>query len=29
MCVLIAATDLEDVENTRRMLKVLARTGAD
>ena len=29
MCVLIDATDLEDVENTRRMLKVLYRTGAD
>jgi 3-hydroxyacyl-[acyl-carrier-protein] dehydratase len=29
MCVLIDATDLEDVENTRRMLKVLNRTGAD
>jgi 3-hydroxyacyl-[acyl-carrier-protein] dehydratase len=29
MCVLIDATDLEDVENTRRMLKVLTRAGAD
>jgi 3-hydroxyacyl-[acyl-carrier-protein] dehydratase len=29
MCVLIDATDLEDVENTRRMLKVLTRSGAD
>jgi 3-hydroxyacyl-[acyl-carrier-protein] dehydratase len=29
MCVLIDATDLEDVENTRRMLKILTRTGAD
>jgi hypothetical protein len=29
MCVLIDATDLDDVENTRRMLKVLYRTGAD
>jgi len=29
MCVLIDATDLEDVENTRRMMKVLTRSGAD
>jgi len=29
MCVLIDANDLEDVENTRRMLKLLTRTGAD
>jgi 3-hydroxyacyl-[acyl-carrier-protein] dehydratase len=29
MCVLIDATDLEDVEDTRRMLKLLTRTGAD
>jgi 3-hydroxyacyl-[acyl-carrier-protein] dehydratase len=29
MCVLIDAGDLEDVENTRRMLKLLTRTGAD
>jgi 3-hydroxyacyl-[acyl-carrier-protein] dehydratase len=29
MCVLIDATDPEDVEDTRRMLKLLTRTGAD
>ena len=29
MCVLIDASELEDVENTRRMLKLLTRTGAD
>lgn len=29
MCVLIDANDLEDVEDTRRMLKLLTRTGAD
>jgi len=29
MCVLIDASDLEDVENTRRMLKLLTRTGAE
>jgi 3-hydroxyacyl-[acyl-carrier-protein] dehydratase len=29
MCVLIDAGDLEDVENTRRMLKLLTRAGAD
>jgi 3-hydroxyacyl-[acyl-carrier-protein] dehydratase len=28
MCVLIDAGDLEDVEDTRRMLKLLTRTGA-
>jgi 3-hydroxyacyl-[acyl-carrier-protein] dehydratase len=29
MCVLIDAGDLEDVEDTRRMLKLLTRTGTD